>query len=861
MRLKFWIGLMLGGGFLIEVLLGINGHQTIQRLVTTNNWITHTHVILEKAEQVDTRLTHIDNDLRGHLLSKNPYFLADFNRNAKDLIDQSKDLNDFARTDLQKKRLRFFNQKLLEKLNLGQQLFLQTGMQDSMQKLDSGRAYLDKTYELRALLIEIQDDEQTLLAKRVQESEESASEAILSIFVGTLVAVIIILGAVFLLFRVLKSRTKLNLELQENEKRLKEILDAIPAAVIVYDQQGKVFYTNKNTRTMLRQQSVFDSYHTLFRSLQIYRFPTGEEYPHEERPYFKALEGRAVQVDDMELRIGEERTLLLNSAVPVYDTDGNIQYIVSSYVDITDRLLSHTRLREAKEMAEKAALMKENFLANMSHEIRTPLNSIIGFTNLLETSPLTQEQIEYLRAVNTASRNLLTIVNDILDISKIEAGMLQFEKIPFSITALVQSIKIMLQPAAFDKQLALEVQIDPNLPSVVLGDPTRLTQVLLNLASNAIKFTEKGKIHISVHYSRQEGDVAWVKLVVKDSGIGIATDVLPHIFERFRQESSFTTRQYGGSGLGLNIVHSLVEMQGGSIAVISTPGLGSTFTVDIPYEVARQEVLEESEVASSSSQSNLHIKVLIVEDNPMNQKLATAVLSRMGYSSEVAGNGIIALEKLKSNKYDLILMDIQMPEMDGYETTRQIRTVLKLDVPIVAMTAHALVGEREHCLQVGMNDFVSKPFQMNDLYKIVRKMLQINTPTFVHSENALKNDPKMMAPTLNLDYLNDVTGGDHESMADLLTVFLEETPLQLQKMNDALQAGNVEEVGKIAHALKSPVQMIGAEELTPTFIKLQEYGTKGADINLVQPLVHEVQVRIDALLPLVEEARKEYLPA
>ncbi len=852
---------MLGGGILIEVLLGINGHKTIRRLVTTNNWITHTHVILEKTEQIDTRLTHIDNDLRGHLLSNNPYFLADFNRNAKELIHQSKDLNDFARTDKQKKRLAFFNQKLREKLDIGQKLFVQSKIQDGIPRLDSGRIYLDKTYELRSLLVEIQDNEQTMLAERVQESEESASEAILSIIVGTLVAVIVILGAVFLLFRILRGRTKLNAELQENEKRLKGILDAIPAAVIVYDEQGKVFYTNKNTLTLLRQQSIFDSYQTLAQNLNIYRFPNGDWYPVEERPYTRARKGHPAQVDDMELRIGEDRNLLLNSAVPIFDADEQIQYVVSSYVDITDRLLSHTRLREAKDLAEKAALMKENFLANMSHEIRTPLNSIIGFTNLLETSPLNKEQVEYLKAINTASRNLLTIVNDILDISKIEAGMLQFEKIPFSITALVESIKTMLQPTVFDKQLDLDVRIDSNLPSVVLGDPTRLTQVLLNLTSNAIKFTEKGKIQIEIKCLRRQEERAWIQLTVKDSGIGISADVLPHIFERFRQESSFTTRQYGGSGLGLNIVHSLVDMQGGQISVTSIPKVGSTFTVEIPYEVAEEEILEESTPLSSQDNASHNISVLIVEDNPMNQKLATAVLGRMGYRSEVAENGIKALEKLKAKKYDLILMDIQMPEMDGYETTRQIRTVLKLEVPIVAMTAHALVGEREHCLQVGMNDFVSKPFQMNDLYKVVRKMLQIQTPSFVPTENTLINDPKTMAPTLNLDYLNDVTGGDHESMADLLTVFLEESPLQLKRMTDALQAGNVVEVGKIAHALKSPVQMVGAEELMPAFIKLQEYGNKNADIALAQPLVREVQLRMEALLPLVEAARKEYLPA
>ncbi|PQA58923.1 response regulator [Siphonobacter curvatus] len=859
MRLKFWILLMLGGGILIEILIGINGHRTIRRLVITNNWITHTHVILEKAEQIDTRLTHIDNDLRGHILSGNPYFLADFNRNARELIDQSKDLNDFAKTADQQRRIRELNRKLEHKLMLGRKLFIQAQIENGTTRLDSGRIYLDQTYEIRSLLVQIQEDEQTSLAHRVGESERSANEALLSIIIGTLVAVVIILGAVYLLIRLLQSRTSLNLELQANEKRLREILDAVPAAVAVYDEQGKVYYTNRVTRTLLKQYASFQSYDDLFKSLPVYQFPTGIPYPFEKRPYLKARRGQAAQIDDLELRIGDERTLLLSSAVPIFDLEQNLQYVVSSYVDITDRLLSHSRLNEAKEMAEKAALMKENFLANMSHEIRTPLNSIIGFTNLLETTPLTAEQNEYLKAVNTASRNLLTIVNDILDISKIEAGMLQFEKIPFSIISLVQSIKIMLQPAAYDKQLELDVQLDQKLPPVVLGDPTRLTQILLNLASNAIKFTEKGRIEITIRCKQIEDQQVWVALSVKDSGIGIAADVLPHIFERFRQESSFTTRQYGGSGLGLNIVNSLVDMQGGRIEVESTPGLGSLFTVEIPYEIAEPTSLEDFGSYHSTPYEGLRkISVLVVEDNPMNQKLATAVLGRMGYSAEIAENGVKALKKLREKSYDLILMDIQMPEMDGYETTRQIRNVLHIEVPIVAMTAHALVGEREHCLKVGMNDFISKPFQMSDLYKVVRKQLQVQTPAFVPATTEM-NSP-MNTMKINLDYLHEVTGGDHESMADLLAVFLEETPVQLKRMSEALQQQDIVEVGKIAHALKSPVQMIGAVEVVPAFIKLQELAAKNGDLFTVQSIVKDVIQRMETLLPMVEEARKEFLP-
>lgn len=855
MRTKVWILVLLIGGIFVEILTGLNGYTTIRRLVTTNNWINHTRVILEKTEQIDTRLTHIDNDLRGHLLSQNPYFLADFNRNAKELRAQSADLKDFVKSPLQRQRFFRFHDLLEEKLALGKELFVRNEIAGGTPRLDSGRVYLDKTYALRTLLLEIQDSEETLLTQRVEESETSANEAVLSIILGTLVAIVVVLIAVSLLLRLLRTRKRLYKELKENEFRLKEVLDAVPAAVTVYDAQGNVFYTNQGVRTLLDNTPA--TYSEQIKALPVYRFPTGELYPVEDRPYAKALQGISSQVDDMELRLNGKRSLFLNSAHPIFDPDGKLLHVVLVSVDITDRLQSHTRLQEAKEMAEKVARMKENFLANMSHEIRTPLNSIIGFTTLLETSPLNPEQAEYLKAVNTASRNLLTIVNDILDISKIEAGMLQFEHIPFSINSLVQSIRIMLQPSVLDKQLVLNVQLDPGLPEVVLGDPTRLTQILLNLASNAVKFTEKGRIDISIHQIQQAGKHMWVRLEVKDTGIGIPSEVLPHIFERFRQESTFTTRQYGGSGLGLNIVHSLVEMLGGRISVESTPGAGSRFVVDIPYEVSELDKTEELLPLISSFDGHQSISVLVVEDNPMNQKLATAVLGRMGYSSDIAENGVKALEKLAENRYDLILMDIQMPVMDGYETTREIRNTLKLNIPIVAMTAHALVGEREHCLKVGMNDFVSKPFQMADLYRIVRRQLQITTPGIVVST---ASQPAEEVPALKLDYLHEVTGGDEEAMADLLSVYLEESPRQLQKFRKAIEQLDVPEVGKIAHALKSPAQMIGADHIVPLFIRLQEMANRdGMDIGSLEPLVDEATQKMNLLFPLVEEARNTLL--
>ncbi|MFT4031897.1 MAG: response regulator [Siphonobacter sp.] len=859
MKLKNWILPMLGGGILVEVLIGWNGYRTVQRLITTNNWINHTHVILQKAEQLDSYLTQIDNDLRGHRLSINPYFSADYNRNVQKLNDRTEDLTDFIKSADQKKRFVQFDTLLKHKILLGNALFTKLDFDGRLTRLDSVHSYLEMTDKLRSILSEIQYKEQNLMAARVSESEKTAQKATMSNIVGTVVSSIIILGAVFLLLRLLRSRTQLNRVLRENERRLNEILEAIPVSISVFDENGQVFFSNQASREMFKNEAHgIDNYLDHSPNLQVFRFPGGEPYPIDEWPNRKALQGISAQVADMVLRVNGERMLILNSARPIFGLDGELQYVVSSSVDISDRLESQERLEEAKAIAENAALMKENFLANMSHEIRTPLNAIIGFTNLLENTPLNAEQSEFMKAVSTASRNLLTIVNDILDISKIEAGMLQFESIPFSIASLVQSIKIMLQPAVFDKQLELQVVVDEHIPSLVLGDPTRLTQILLNLASNAVKFTEKGKIVVRVQALGQVTEKAWIQISVQDTGIGIASEVLPHIFERFRQESSFTTRRYGGSGLGLNIVHSLVEMQGGRISVSSTPGMGSLFVVQLPYTITTPVSTDENlQLPSYAHDIHRVISVLVVEDNPMNQKLALAVLGRMGYSAKIADNGLKALEKLQNRTYDLVLMDIQMPVMDGYETTRQIRNVLKINVPIIAMTAHALVGERERCLQVGMNDFISKPFQMAELFRIVRRHLNASTPVVPENSNVFNNNNK--TPVFKLDYLREVTGGDEEAIADLLSVFVEETPIQLQNMIDALEQNDIVQVGKIAHALKSPAQMIGADEVGRILIRIQELAHKDTDLTNIQPLAEEVKMHLNIILPLIQETIKELL--
>ena len=860
MNLNNRIALLLGSGVLITLLIGLNTYRSTQRLVTMNDQVVRTHLVLQELEQVQARLTNLDNDLRGHLLSDNPYFKSDFQRNADRLTEQLRGLRDLTNDrPEQQRRLAGIETRVQAKYRLAAPILADALVSDRLARLDSLKRFLELSDDAAALLSEAEEEDRALLDRQVANGQELANWALLLSLMAAGVATTLIVWAIFLLYKTLGNRTRLARQMQESEQRLKQFLEVVPIAVFVTDAQGKFYYANQAAVDLFGEQIRADSYQHILRKIEVYRFPSGEPYPDEERPLYRALHGQTGLVDDMELRVGNRSTLLLSSARPVYDADGTIQYVVSSSLDITDRHRSQLRLQEAKEMAEQAARVKENFLANMSHEIRTPLNAILGFSNLLELTPLNADQSDYVHAVRTAGKNLLTIVNDILDLSKIEAGMLQLETIPFSIASLVDSLHMMLQPSAAEKGITLRVRTDPALPPVVLGDPTRLTQILLNLAGNSIKFTERGSVSVSVELRSHDAERVWVRLAVEDTGIGIAPHMLPHIFERFRQESDFTTRHYGGSGLGLNIVKSLADMQGGRVWVEHTSEAGSLFVVELPYAVAPENSLSElTPLGDQEAVPDESFRLLVVEDNVMNQKLAVAVLNRLGFRSEVAENGQKALEKLRERSYDVVLMDIQMPIMDGYETTRLIRNELRSDVPIIAMTAHALVGEREKCLRAGMNDFIAKPFQLDELRRVLRKYLA-SSLTLPGAETAANPAPPA---AFDLSYLTTITGDDPEALAELLGAFLDQTPAQLSALRDALARSDGPGLGRAAHAMKASVQMLGLQNTTAQLVDIQQRAAQpDADVPALAPLVRDVSATLERELPAIEAAWRAASPA
>lgn len=852
---------MVAFGLLITVLVGVNAHQTIRQLIKMNNWVVHTHLVLNKTQRVLGLLTNLDNDLRGHLLSKNPYFKTDFDRNALAMTDQLKSLQTLTVDNpVQQKRLRDLNGLFERKLARSRSLFKENAIKNGTARLDSIGLFMDISSHFNQVLKLAESHEHVLLEARTAQNKRSADYAMISSVVGSTTALAMIIWAMYLLFQTLRKSDRLNQQLAESEQQTKKLLDAVPVAIAIVNQQGEFYYANGAASRLFNNIDQIHSYTDVVKSYSFYRFPGGEPYPVEERPTYRALQGKAAQADDLEIRVDGNAIQLFSSSSPVYDATGNVQYVITSSIDISDRAQSQQQLREAKELAEKTVRIKENFLANMSHEIRTPLNAIIGFSDLLDTTTLDSDQREYVGLLRTAGKNLLTIVNDILDVSKIEAGMIKLESIPFSIYLLASSISTMFKASAVDKDLALATVIEPNLPPVLLGDPTRLTQVLLNLLNNAIKFTRQGGVTLRISKQAETADSVRLRFSVDDTGIGIEPEVLPHIFERFQQANDFTTRFYGGTGLGLSIVKSLTELQGGLVSVSSTVGKGSQFAVEISYRIAEDQLSQDTAQLDTAPVADERIiRVLVAEDNLINQKLIIQVLKRMGYRVQIADNGQKALDLLQTSLFDIILMDIQMPVMDGYETTRYIRTKLKNSIPIIAMTAHALASEREECLKMGMNDFLPKPFQLEELRRLIHKYVQNDEPTPTASDpNTSGGQP---AASFSAESLLDAVGNDAELASELLEIYLSQTPQDFETLQQALDQNDLTTVGQLIHTQKVHTKMLGINEATRLILEAEALIRAKRGEEEVRPLIEQYMAEVWSTLPAIDQYVKTRIKA
>jgi signal transduction histidine kinase/CheY-like chemotaxis protein len=482
------------------------------------------------------------------------------------------------------------------------------------------------------------------------------------------------------------------------------------------------------------------------------------------------------------------------------------------------RLTQQQRLIEQLNVSEQklreAALLKERFLANMSHEIRTPMNVMLGFTDLLEHQQMDAAARTYLARIRTAGESLLGLLNDILDLSKMEAGMLQLQVIPFRMRELVSNVTAMFRAKADAKGLLLDFRLEPDVPDLLVGDPQRLQQILMNLIGNALKFTDSGQVFTTIKKVSGNENQCILHIDILDTGIGMAKEIQDQIFDRFVQANTEVSRVYGGTGLGLSIVKDLVHLQKGRIKVQSEQGKGTTFSVFLPFQLSDSLPVEQpappvhTSIFREPTLEGTHW--LITEDNELNQLLMGHILQNNNIRFDIASNGKEAIEKLRDRPYDLILMDLQMPVMDGYETTREIRKILQLDTPIIAISAHAINREREQCLEAGMNDYLSKPIKANIL---IGKALQLLVNNQQPAQNTL----------IDLRYLREVSVRDAQYERLVTQQFLEMLPADLLRMRYAYLKSDPQ-YRKIAHDLKTTISVMGLNPLMDQWLEEIEQG-------------------------------------
>jgi signal transduction histidine kinase/HPt (histidine-containing phosphotransfer) domain-containing protein/BarA-like signal transduction histidine kinase len=532
--------------------------------------------------------------------------------------------------------------------------------------------------------------------------------------------------------------------------------------------------------------------------------------------------------------------------------------VVGTLQDITDRKERETLIRQ-KELAEQRARLKQEFLANTSHEIRTPLNAILQLTKILLREEPRNDQVDYLNLVKSAGQTLLAVVNDVLDLSKIEAGKMDFSQAPFRLSPLLNSVIEMFSPRAQEEDISLELRLAPQLPDLIIGDSTRLSQILINLVNNAIKYTERGAVSLEVRLKKQEGPKAWLEFEVKDTGIGIPKHQLSAIFDSFQRLDTDLNRRHSGTGLGLTIVEQLVKRQDGNLSVKSEEGKGSVFTFCLPFELADSVPAIKEKPSLADSCQLKGVRILLVEDNSLNQLVAKKILEDWGVKLTLAEHGKAAIACLEKADFDLILMDLQMPVMDGYETTRFIRNQLAApvkDIPIVAVTANAFSGMDDECLQAGMDDYLSKPFETGSLFeKIVNNLKQKAPPSMFTPHSSPSFSPRTQADQIDLTYLKEVSAGDDFIIKLAIEKYLEKTPEMLSEMDELLEQQEFQAFAQRAHKLKSSVATIGMNETRKDLSSLEKWAREGRNLQQIpqqwaalQPELHSAMKDLKSFL-------------
>lgn len=606
------------------------------------------------------------------------------------------------------------------------------------------------------------------------------------------------------------------------------ILDSLAEGVVVVDRQNLISFANESAVKMLgrsRTDLLKQRYEPVMFGVEAKDLPppeAGEDVVYTCPVQFAMIEGETTHVNSETFHRRDGSTFLVEYVcIPLLEADQIIGVVVT-FQDITERRDLEQAVRKARDAALEAAQEKADFLSNMSHEIRTPLNGIIGITDFLNNTDLSGEQRAYVQTLKTSADSLLQIVNDILDFSKMEAGKLRIDEVDFNIEALVTETIRLFTPEAKRKGITIGVRVTPSNPEPVNGDAVRVRQILQNLIGNAIKFTDSGSVDVEV---KRESAGLW-RFEVADTGIGIPDSKLATIFEPFSQADASTTRLFGGTGLGLAICRRLTQLMNGDIGVESVAGSGSKFwfTVKLTDAAEMKEAISKPSISLDTVRDPANLRVLVVDDNPVNQEVAVGRLRHLGFIPEVASNGLDAVELVLKEPFDLVLMDCRMPVMDGFEATRMIRDGGNRTTKIIAMTASVTAGIREECLQAGMDGYLSKPVSVEELQKVLQSHLNLKTELIASGEAVAGWHPFhgiIEEKTLHR-FIEIEINGETTFTADLMSIFIEHTEANLTELQSAVFAKNLEIVKNKAHSLKGSSGNIGVINLFERFHRLEQ---------------------------------------
>ncbi len=634
-------------------------------------------------------------------------------------------------------------------------------------------------------------------------------------------------------------RVKTENRLRKVENRLGTIISNTPVILFVLDHNGIV---------QLGLGKYWDSFNPKSYSLIGVGFQEAfRNFPRLIESFEKSNEGR-IEVCKVEIN----EVVFEVTFTPRLNADGSIQEVLGLAMDVTGHEKGKQSLTKAKQIAEKASQMKQEFIANMSHEIRTPMNAIIGFANLLSETKMDHLQTDFVDSIKTSGENLLALVNDILDFSKIESGKLIVEKEDFEPRKLVKSLIDVLEVRAVERKNSLSFSIQNNIPETLVGDPNRVYQVLMNLVNNAIKFTKEGKVELEIGIQKEEISRLELFFRVKDSGIGIPENKLDEIFESFVQVEGGSNRKTGGTGLGLAIVKKLINLMNGSISVESKEGEGAVFEVILPFNIS----FKKSSDKANNKERFKSIKgkrILLAEDNEMNQKLVIMYLTKYDVKIDLAENGHQAVKAAQANDYDLILMDIQMPEMDGLEATKKIRELEedKAKLPIIAMTAHAFKEEVENCFKVGMNAHISKPIEKEAFLTLISSL--------VHSESTDLSDSKTVAVKdlsglVDLSYLRDMSDGNEEFIQEMIKIFKADSPVLIERMQNSFDKKDWPALSKVAHKFRSPAVMMGMKDVAKIAERIEYFDYSENDgLDDVLDWIHQIDQQSSAAIDYIQK--------